>query len=93
MKLDEVFGETARQIQDAITSSQVRAERGRSDACRGPWRTSAQQIDESSAVLKEKAVAAQKRRNETAVRQIEKAVNGLLPEASSRNGRSTSSTT
>jgi uncharacterized protein YllA (UPF0747 family) len=37
-------------------------------------------IDINIGVLKEKSVAAQKRRNEVAVRQIEKAVNGLLPD-------------
>lgn len=36
-------------------------------------------IDGNINVLKEKAVAAQKRRNETAVRQIERAASGLLP--------------
>ncbi|MBI5473715.1 MAG: bacillithiol biosynthesis cysteine-adding enzyme BshC [Ignavibacteriae bacterium] len=36
-------------------------------------------IDGNINVLKEKSVAAQKRRNETAVRQIERAANGLLP--------------
>jgi uncharacterized protein YllA (UPF0747 family) len=36
-------------------------------------------IEINMGVLKEKALAAQKRRNETAVRQIERAVNGLLP--------------
>ncbi|HUI08845.1 MAG TPA: bacillithiol biosynthesis cysteine-adding enzyme BshC [Bacteroidota bacterium] len=39
-------------------------------------------IDVNLGVLKEKAVAAQKRRNDTAVRQIEKAAAGLLPEGS-----------
>ncbi len=39
-------------------------------------------IDTTIGVLKEKGTAAQKRRNETAVRQIEKAANGFLPNAS-----------
>ncbi len=36
-------------------------------------------IDQNMNVLKEKAFAAQRRRNETAVRQIERAASGLLP--------------
>lgn len=36
-------------------------------------------IDQNLGVLKEKSIAAQKRRNETAVRQIERAASGLLP--------------
>ncbi len=36
-------------------------------------------IDQNMSVLKEKAFAAQRRRNETAVRQIERAASGLLP--------------
>jgi uncharacterized protein YllA (UPF0747 family) len=36
-------------------------------------------IDINMGVLKEKAVASQKRRNEAAVRQVERAANGLLP--------------
>jgi bacillithiol biosynthesis cysteine-adding enzyme BshC len=39
-------------------------------------------IDVNIGVLREKSVAAQKRRNETAVRQIEKAASGLLPAGS-----------
>ena len=39
----------------------------------------ASKIDVNIGVLKEKAVAAQKRRNQTAVRQIEKAAAGLVP--------------
>jgi len=39
-------------------------------------------IDVNLGVLREKAAAAQKRRNETAVRQIEKAAAGLLPSGS-----------
>jgi bacillithiol biosynthesis cysteine-adding enzyme BshC len=39
-------------------------------------------IDGNMNVLKEKSIAAQKRRNETAVRQIEKAANTLLPNGS-----------
>ncbi|MER3523159.1 MAG: bacillithiol biosynthesis cysteine-adding enzyme BshC [Ignavibacteria bacterium] len=36
-------------------------------------------LDQNMNVLKEKSIAAQKRKNETALRQIEKAANGLLP--------------
>jgi len=46
-------------------------------------------IDINIGVLKEKSVAAQKRRNEVAVRQIEKAVNVFSRTAASRNARST----
>jgi bacillithiol biosynthesis cysteine-adding enzyme BshC len=42
----------------------------------------ASKIDVNIGVLREKSVAAQKRRNETAVRQIEKAAAGLLPAGS-----------
>lgn len=39
-------------------------------------------IDNNMSVLMEKSIAAQKRRNEAAVRQIEKAANSLLPDGS-----------
>jgi bacillithiol synthase len=79
VKLDQVFGEADRQIQDAMHQLKF----GLTEV--DPTLVAAlenvnQKIKTNVAVLKGKAVEAQKRRNETAVRQIEKTVDALLPE-------------
>ena len=78
VKLDQIFGDADRQIQEALHQLKF----GLSEV--DPTLVAAlenvhQKIQTSVSVLKGKAIEAQKRRNETAVRQIEKTVNALLP--------------
>jgi uncharacterized protein YllA (UPF0747 family) len=80
VKLDLLFGNAGRHIQDA--KNEMRFGLNELDPTLiGALDTAIGKIEMTIGVLKEKAVAAQKRRNETAVRQIEKSANGLLPNA------------
>ena len=80
VKLDLIFGTSLEHIHDSLNELKFGLKEvdptliGALDNAKG-------KIDTTIDVLREKAVAAQKRRNETAVRQIEKAANGLLPSA------------
>jgi bacillithiol synthase len=78
VKLDALFADTGNQIRAALEALKFGL-REVDPTLLGTHENTAQRIDGSLNVLKEKAVAAQKRRNEVAIRQIEKAVNGLLP--------------
>jgi bacillithiol synthase len=78
IKLDQVFGEADRQIQDAM--HQLKFGLNEVDPTLvAALENVSQKIKANVGVLKGKAVEAQKRRNETAVRQIEKTVDALLP--------------
>jgi bacillithiol synthase len=80
VKLDVLFGNASGHIQDAM--NEMRFGLNELDPTLiGALETALGKIETTIGVLKEKAVAAQKRRNETAVRQIEKSANGLLPNA------------
>ncbi len=78
VKLDQVFGEADRQIQDAM--HQLKFGLNEVDPTLvGALENVNQKIKSNVGVLRGKALEAQKRRNETAVRQIEKTVDSLLP--------------
>jgi uncharacterized protein YllA (UPF0747 family) len=78
VKLDQVFGDAARQIQDAM--HQLKFGLNEVDPTLvGALDNVNQKIKTNVNLLKAKAVEAQKRRNETAVRQIEKTANALVP--------------
>lgn len=80
VKLDVIFGNATKHVQDAL----IELKFGLNEldpTLLGALESTTGKIDTTIAVLKEKAVAAQKRRNETAVRQIEKAANTLMPNA------------
>ena len=81
VKLDEIFGNATRQVHDALNELKFGLKEV-DPTLLGALETAASKVDINIGVLKEKAVAAQKRRNETAMRQIEKAANGLLPNGS-----------
>jgi bacillithiol biosynthesis cysteine-adding enzyme BshC len=81
VKLDQVFGDADRQIQDAM--HQLKFGLSEVDPTLvGALENVNQKIKTNVNLLKGKAVEAQKRRNETAVRQIEKTVDALLPAGS-----------
>jgi len=78
VKLDELFGSTTRSVHDALNELKF----GLKDVdptLLGALDSAKSKIDINIGVLKEKAIAAQKRRNETAIRQMERAVGTLLP--------------
>lgn len=78
VNLDKVFSETTQQLHDALT--ELRFGLGEVDqTLLDPLEKMKSKMDLNLAVLKEKAVNAQKRNNEVAVRQIERAVGTLLP--------------
>jgi uncharacterized protein YllA (UPF0747 family) len=78
VKLEQVFTNTSRRIHESLT--ELRFGLNEVDpTLLGALENAVTRIDQNVGVLKEKAVAAQKRRNETAVRQVERAANSLLP--------------
>ncbi len=78
VKLDQVFGDASRQIQDAM--HQLKFGLTEVDPTLiGALDNVNQKIKTNVNLLKGKAVDAQKRRNETAVRQIERTANALSP--------------
>jgi len=78
VKLEQIFSSTSRHIHESLT--ELRFGLNEVDpTLLGTLDNAVTRIDQNIGVLKEKALAAQKRRNETAVRQVERAVNGLLP--------------
>ena len=78
VRLDQVFGAATRQIHSSLQELRFGLKEV-DPTLLGSLDGVASKIDGNLSVLREKAVAAQKRRNETAVRQIERSVNGLLP--------------
>jgi bacillithiol biosynthesis cysteine-adding enzyme BshC len=78
IKLDGLFAGVTKNIHDAL--GELKFGLNEVDpTLLGALENVSSKIDVNIGVLKEKSVAAQKRRNETAVRQIEKAASGLLP--------------
>jgi len=78
VKLDQIFTSTAKRMHDSL--SELRFGLKEVDpTLLAALEGVTSKIDINLGVLKEKAMAAQKRRNESAVRQIERAANGLLP--------------
>jgi bacillithiol biosynthesis cysteine-adding enzyme BshC len=78
VKLDQVFASTAKRMHESM--SELRFGLKEVDpTLLAALEGVTSKIDINMGVLKEKALAAQKRRNESAVRQIERAANGLLP--------------
>ena len=78
VKLDQIFGNTTSLVHDALHELKYGLKEI-DPTLLGALEGVKSKIDINLGVLKEKAVAAQKRRNETAVRQIERAASGLLP--------------
>jgi bacillithiol biosynthesis cysteine-adding enzyme BshC len=78
IKLDALFAGVTKNIHDALGEAKF----GLNEidpTLLGAMENISSKIDVTVNILKEKSIAAQKRRNETAVRQIEKSINGLLP--------------
>ena len=81
IKLDALFASVTKNLHDAL--GELKFGLNEVDpTLLGALENVASKIDVNIGVLREKSVAAQKRRNETAVRQIEKAAAGLLPSGS-----------
>lgn len=78
VKLDSLFGTATKTVHDALSELKFGL-REVDPTLLGALDSAKSKIDINIGVLKEKAIAAQKRRNETAVRQIERAVGTLLP--------------
>jgi uncharacterized protein YllA (UPF0747 family) len=79
VKVDRVFDDASKRVHDALNELKFGL-REIDPTLLGSLDTMASKTDLNLGVLKEKTIAAQKRRNETAVRQIERAANGLLPD-------------
>jgi bacillithiol biosynthesis cysteine-adding enzyme BshC len=78
VKLDQIFASSSRRIHESLT--ELRFGLNEVDpTLLGALDNSVGKIDQNIALLKEKAMAAQKRRNEAAVRQVERSANALLP--------------
>lgn len=81
VKLDMIFGNSLEHIHDSMNELKFGLQEI-DPTLIGALENAIGKMDTTINILREKAVGAQKRRNETAVRQIEKAANGLLPNAS-----------
>ena len=81
IKLDALFAEVTKNLHDALGELKFGLHEV-DPTLLGALENVSSKIDVNIGVLREKSVAAQKRRNETAVRQIEKAASGLLPSGS-----------
>ncbi len=78
VKLDRLFGDTTHVVHDAL--GELRFALKEIDATlQGPLDGVKSKFDVNLGVLREKAVAAQERRHDTAMRQIEKSAASLLP--------------
>ncbi len=78
IKLDTLFANVSGNVHEAL--NELRFGLNEVDpTLLGALENVASKIDVNVGVLKEKSIAAQKRRNQTAVRQIEKSAAGLLP--------------
>ena len=80
VKLEAMFANALNRVHDALHELKFGLNEV-DPTLLGALDTASGKIDTTIEVLKEKGIAAQKRRNETAVRQIEKAANGFLPNA------------
>lgn len=81
VKLEQLFGEAEKRIQDALHELKFGLNEV-DPTLAGALQNLDQKTKTGLGVLRGKALEAQKRRNETAVRQIEKAVDALLPDGS-----------
>jgi uncharacterized protein YllA (UPF0747 family) len=81
VKLDQIFGNTTTLVHDALHELKFGLKEV-DPTLLGALEGVKSKIDINLGVLKEKAVAAQRRRNETAIRQIERAAQGLTPNGS-----------
>jgi bacillithiol biosynthesis cysteine-adding enzyme BshC len=78
VKLDQIFGEAHSRVHDALNELKFGLKEV-DPTLLGALESVKSKIDGNLNVLKEKAVGAQKRRNETAMRQVDKAISTLLP--------------
>ncbi|MBX2992743.1 MAG: bacillithiol biosynthesis cysteine-adding enzyme BshC [Bacteroidetes bacterium] len=78
IKLEEVFGNAGSGVRNALNEMKFGLKEV-DPTLIAALENVQSKIEGSMSGLKEKAIAAQKRRNETALRQIERAANGLLP--------------
>jgi bacillithiol biosynthesis cysteine-adding enzyme BshC len=78
IKLDTLFDNVSGNVHEALNELKFGLNEV-DPTLLGALENVASKIDVNIGVLKEKAIAAQKRRNQTAVRQIEKAAAGLIP--------------
>ena len=78
VKLDDLFQRTTKGIHGLLTELRFGLKE-LDPTLLGALENATSKIDINLGVLKEKSIAAQKRRNETAVRQIERAVGSVLP--------------
>ncbi len=81
IKLDEMFGNANNAIRSALNEMKFGLKEI-DPTLIAALENVQSKIDGNLNVLKEKSISAQKRRNETSVRQIEKAASGLLPNGS-----------
>lgn len=81
IKLDEMFGNANNTIRAALSEMKFGLKEI-DPTLLAALENVQSKMDGNLSVLKEKSISAQKRRNETAVRQIEKAASGLLPNGS-----------
>ena len=78
VKLDDLFQRTTKGIHGLLTELRFGLKE-LDPTLLGALENATSKIDINLGVMKEKSIAAQKRRNETAVRQIERAVGSVLP--------------
>lgn len=78
IKLDNLFANVSKNVHEALNELKFGLNEV-DPTLLGALENVASKIDVNVGVLKEKSIAAHKRRNQTAVRQIEKAAAGLLP--------------
>ncbi len=86
IRLDDLFGRTGSQIHGLLNELRFGLKE-LDPTLLGALENATSKIDINLGVLKEKSVAAQKRRNETAVRQIERAVASVLPDGTLQERR------
>ena len=78
VNLDELFGTSQTGVRDVLNELKFGLQEI-DPTLLGTLEATTLKIEGSLQILREKTMAAQKRRNEVAVRQIEKAANGMLP--------------
>lgn len=86
IRLDDLFARTGKEIHAVLNELRFGLKE-LDPTLLGVLENATSKIDINLGVLKEKSVAAQKRRNETAVRQIERAAGAILPDGSLQERR------
>jgi bacillithiol biosynthesis cysteine-adding enzyme BshC len=79
VKLEQLFSNTTRTVHDALNELKFGLNEV-DPTLLGALETARSKVEINIGVLKEKALGAQKRRNETALRQIDRAVSAVLPQ-------------